>query len=111
MDINKLRTNINNSSVWISPEGTFYDGEGHDACAEEILESVYGISLDYLTSSDIGDKLESLGWIKASNGIMHESRLKDNYYKLHDITQSQYNALYSYCECHEIAIPIEITIK
>lgn len=84
------------SNIWISPDGKCYDGEAHENRAEELLEFLYG-------ETDIdwpGDRLQKLGWVRASSGLMWDVRVHDGYWEDKSLTQAQYDALWDYCSHH-----------
>lgn len=65
-----LEVSIKWTKVWVSPDGRFYDGDAHENRAEEILEILYGeVDVDWP-----GDRLEELGWIRATTSLMWEVR-------------------------------------
>lgn len=95
-----LEVTVRWHDVWISPEGKFYNGEAHENRAEEILEIMYG-------ETDIdwhGDRLEELGWVRASASLMWEVR-GEKYWKEKDLTQKQYDALWNWCQLHKKLFP------
>lgn len=100
-----LEVNIRCNDVWVSPNGRFYNGEAHENRAEEILEIMY-------EEGDVdwaGDRLEELGWIRATTSLMWEVRFnewKDKY-----ITQKQYDALWDWCKCHKKKFPTDVNIR
>ena len=99
-----LEVNIRWSNVWISPEGKYYDGDAHENRAEEILEIIYGeTDVDWF-----GDRLEELGWIRATNSLMWEIRLQELENKR--LTQKQYDALWDWCELHNKQFPNNVEI-
>lgn len=96
-----LEVNIKWRDVWISPEGRFYNGEAHENRAEEILEIIYGeIDIDWP-----GDRLEELGWIRATRTLMWEVRLNSDYWDDKKISIKQYNALWDWCKHHNKKFP------
>lgn len=102
-----LEVSIRWSDVWISPDGTYYNGNDHDNRAEEILEIIYnGTDIDWF-----GDRLEQLGWIRATRSLMWEVRLGSDYWDNRALTQKQYDALYDWCKYHNKRFPSNIDIK
>ena len=100
-----LEVNIKWGDVWISPEGIFYNGDAHENRAEEILEIIYG-------ETDVpwtGDRLEELGWIKATRTLMWDVRFDEWIGKT--ITQKQYDALWDWCKLHNKTFPRNLEIK
>lgn len=102
-----LQVNIKWTNVWVSPEGLFYNGDAHENRAEEILEIIYG-ETNYDWS---GDKLEELGWIRATKTLMWEIRIDSGYWNNKSITQKQYDALYDWCKYHNKDFPQNIEVK
>lgn len=99
-----LTANIKWIDVWISPNGTFYNGDAHDNRAEEILELVYDeTDIDYP-----GDRLEQQGWIRATTSLMWEVRMDSWHDK--KLTQKQYDALWDWCQYHHKHFPENIQI-
>lgn len=100
-----LEVNIRWKDVWVSPDGKFYNGEAHENRAEEILEIIYGeVDVDWS-----GDRLEELGWIRATTSLMWGVRFdewQDKY-----ITQKQYDALWDWCERHKMRFPTDVNIQ
>lgn len=96
-----LKVNIKWRDVWISPDGVFYDGDAHENRAEEILEIIYGENdVDWA-----GDRLEELGWIRATTSLMWEVRSDTDYWDNKRINQKQYDALWDWCRQHDKKIP------
>ena len=94
--------------VWISPGGEYYDGNAHDVAAEHILKIIYGENEDgHIFCA--GDKLEKLGWIRATTSMMWQVRLDE--WSEKTITQEQCNALWDYCHCHALKWPDGIVVK
>lgn len=91
-----LEVNIRWSDVWVSPEGKYYDGDAHENRAEEILEIMYG----EVDANWPGDRLEELGWIRATRTLMWEVRIRSDYWKGKKLTQKQYDALWDWCKHH-----------
>ena len=60
--------------VWISPDGKYYDGIAHEVAAEHLLKIIYGINCDHSS----GDRLEDLGWIRATTSAMWEVRFNNS---------------------------------
>lgn len=88
-------------NIWISPEGKCYDGEAHENRAEELLELLYG-------ETDVmwpGDRIQKLGWVRASGGLMWGVRIRDGYWDDKHLTQAQYDALWDWCQCHGQEFP------
>ena len=95
-----LEVTIKWTNVWVSPDGRFYNGDAHDNRAEEILEIIYGeVDVDWP-----GDRLEELGWIRATTSLMWEVRAED-YWNDKLISQKQYDALWDWCKCHNKRFP------
>lgn len=100
-----LEVSVRWNNVWISPNGRYYDGDAHENRAEEILEIMYGeIYFDWA-----GDKLEELGWIRATTSLMWEVRFDELENKY--LTQNQYDALWDWCEHHKKKFPINVKCK
>lgn len=99
-----LEVNIRWPDVWISPEGKFYNGEAHENRAEEILEIIYN-EPDSLWS---GDRLEELGWIRATQSLMWEVRFNEWENKV--VTQKQYDALFDWCVQHKKEFPTKLEV-
>lgn len=100
-----LEVDIKWGDVWISPEGIFYNGDAHENRAEEILEIMYG-------ETDVpwtGDRLEELGWIRATRTLMWDVRFDEWVGKT--ITQKQYDALWDWCEHHKRKFPKGINVR
>lgn len=97
-----LEVNIRWTNVWISPEGKFYNGDAHENRAEEILEIIYGEIDD---SCWVGDRLEELGWIRATTTLMWEVRIDSDYWTDKRISQKQYDALWDWCKLHNKKFP------
>lgn len=96
-----LQVDIKQPYVWISPDGLFYDGDAHENRAEEILEIIY-------RQTDVpwtGDRLEELGWIRATTSLMWEVRLDSDYWEGKRVTQEQYDALWEWCKGHNKTFP------
>lgn len=100
-----LEVNIRWKDVWVSPDGKFYNGDAHENRAEEILEIIYGETDDIW----FGDRLEELGWVRATTSLMWEVRFDE--WKGKIITQKQYDALWDWCELHKKKFPININIQ
>lgn len=101
-----LEVTIKWREVWVSPEGKFYNGEAHDNRAEEILEIVYGeVDVDWA-----GDRLEEIGWLRATTSLMWEVRMDSDYWKNKSITQKQYDALWDWCNYHNKKFPNNIEV-
>ncbi len=95
-----LEVTIKYHDVWISPDGKFYNGDAHENRAEEILEIIYGeCDVDWA-----GDRLEELGWIRATTTLMWEVRI-DDYWTNKKLKQKQYDALWDWCQCHNKRFP------
>lgn len=95
-----LEVTVKWTNVWVSPDGRFYDGDAHENRAEEILEIMYGeVDVDWP-----GDRLEELGWIRATTSLMWEVRAED-YWSDKLISQKQYDALWDWCKCHNKRFP------
>lgn len=91
--------------VWVSPDGKFYNGEAHECRAEDILEIVYGeVDVD----GWFGDRLEELGWVRATTSLMWEVRFDE--WKEKRVTQKQYDALFDWCELHKKKFPTNVNI-
>lgn len=91
--------------VWISPDGEYYDGNAHEVAAEHILKLIYGENEDgHIFCA--GDKLEGLGWIRATTSMMWQVRFDDWTGKT--ITQAQFDALWDYCHCHALKFPDDV---
>ena len=96
-----LEVGIRWRDVWLSPDGMFCTGDAHENRAEEILEIMYG-------ENDVswsGDRLEELGWIRATTSLMWEVRLDSDYWNDKRLTQKQYDALWDWCKCHNKKFP------
>ena len=100
-----LEVNIKWGDVWISPEGIFYNGDAHENRAEEILEIIYGETDVHWT----GDRLEELGWIRATRTLMWDVRFDEWIGKT--ITQKQYDSLWDWCQHHKRKFPEGINIR
>lgn len=101
-----LEVNIKWPNVWISPEGKYYNGDAHENRADEILEIIY----DKPDIPWCGDKLEEIGWIKATISLMQDVRY-DDYWNEKTLTQKQYDALWDWCKLHNKSFPKNIEIK
>lgn len=96
-----LEVNIRWSNVWISPDGLYYDGEAHENRAEELLEIMYGeTDVDWA-----GDRLEELGFVRATTSLMWEVRLDSDYWEDKKLSQKQFDALWDWCELHSKSFP------
>ena len=84
----------------------YYNGDAHENRAEEILEVVYGETNEYWA----GDRLEELGWIRATRTLMWEVRIDSDYWENKKLTQKQYNALWDWCNHHNKRFPQKIEI-
>ena len=100
------RGNAGYPDVWIAPNGDFYDGEAHANRAAEILHHLYGLNTENLGDFEPVDKLEALGWIRASSGYYWGRRLEDRYYLKKELTQAQLSALYDFCQAHGLAYDV-----
>lgn len=99
-----LEVDVRWKDVWISPDGRFYDGESHEVRAKELLEILYGgADVDWF-----GDRLEELGWIRATTSLMWEVRFDELEEKR--LTQKQYDAVFDWCELHKKKFPINVNI-
>jgi hypothetical protein len=96
-----LQEDIKCNAVWISPDGKFYDGDAHDCRAEDLLDILYGKESPYP-----GDRLEELGWIRATTSLMWEVREED--FKNKKLPQKQYDALFDWCNVHGKTFPKEL---
>lgn len=92
--------------VWISPEGKYYNGDAHENRAEEILEIIYGENNELWP----GDRLEELGWVRATTSLMWEVRIDSDYWSDKRVTQKQYDALWDWCKYHNKAFPQKIEV-
>lgn len=99
--------------VWISPDGEYYDGNGHSVMAERLVWYFYnpqGLdrrSMEFCCDTDAEDQLIALGWVKASKVFW---RL--HYTPYMQVSERQYIALQNWCYLHDISIPEdEITIR
>lgn len=102
-----LEVNVNWIDVWVSPEGKFYNGEAHENRAEEILEIIYGeIDVDWA-----GDKLEELGWVRATTSLMWEVRADSDYWNNRKLSQKQYDALWDWCKIHNKKFPRNVEVN
>lgn len=99
-----LEADVRWIEVWISPEGKFFNGEAHENRAENILKIIYG-ETDVLWP---GDRLEKLGWIRATTSLMWEIRLDSLSGKR--LTQKQYDALWDWCKIHNKEFPKKVEI-
>jgi len=100
-----LEVNIRWNDVWISPQGKFYNGEAHENRAEEILEILY----DEKDVTWAGDRLEELGWVRATTSLMWEVRFDEWHERT--VTQKQFDSLFDWCVQHNKAFPTTIDIK
>lgn len=101
-----LEVNIRYKDVWISPNGLFYEGNAHENRAEEILEIMYN-------ETDVawyGDRLEELGWIRATTSLMWEIRLEPDFWINKKISKKQYDALWDWCKQHNKDFPNTVDI-
>ena len=96
-----LEVHVRWIDVWVSPDGVFCNGDAHENRAEEILEIMYGEVNVYWP----GDRLEELGWIRATTSLMWEVRLDSDYWNDKRLTQKQYDALWDWCKCHNKKFP------
>lgn len=101
-----LEVTIKWRDVWISPEGKYYNGEAHENRAEEILEIIYGEP----DNDWAGDRLEQLGWIRATASLMWEVRADSEYWDEKKLTQKQFDALWDWCENHNKTFPHKIEV-
>ena len=102
-----LEVNIRWRDVWVSPDGRFYNGEAHENRAEEILEIMYG-EVDVGWS---GDRLEELGWVRATASLMWEVRADSDYWDNKKVSQKQYDTLWDWCKRHNKKFPQNIEIS
>lgn len=102
-----LEVNVKWPNVWISPDGLFYDGTAHENRAKEILEIIYEECDVFWT----GDRLEELGWIRASANLMWDVRINSIYWDDKKVTQKQYDALWDWCKYHNKSFPNSVEIK
>lgn len=101
MIIDDIAATVKNRAVWISPDEKFYNGDSHERCAEEILNVLYyEDDIDYP-----GDRLQELGWIKATTSLMWELRIRDGYWDNCKLTQKQLDSLYDWCKEHNKIFP------
>lgn len=101
-----LEVTVKWRDVWVSPVGKYYNGEAHENRAEEILEIIYGeTDVDWA-----GDRLEELGWIRATASLMWEVRADSDYWGNKRITQKQYDALWDWCKLHAKTFPKDLDI-
>lgn len=101
-----LEVNIRYKDVWISPNGLFYEGDAHENRAEEILEIMYNEK----DVSWYGDRLEELGWVRATTSLMWEIRLYSDFWINKRIPQKQYDALWEWCKRHNKEFPNNVEI-
>ena len=101
-----LEVSIKWPNVWISPNGLFYNGDAHENRAEEILEVIYEETDVYWP----GDRLEELGWIRATRDLMWNVRLDSGYWNNKKLTQKQYDALWDWCKHHNKDFPQNIEV-
>ena len=94
-------------NVWVSPDGLFYDGDAHENRAEEILEIIYGETNDCWA----GDRLEELGWVRATKSLMWEVRMDSDYWSNKKISQKQYDALWDWCKSHNKTFPKNVEVS
>lgn len=97
---------IRYKDVWVSPDGKYYNGDAHDNRAEEILDIIYGeTNVDWYE-----DRLEELGWIRATTSLMWNMRLEGEYWNNKCLTTQQYTALCAWYNNHGKNIPQNILI-
>lgn len=93
-----LETNTRCCSVWISPNGKFYEAQSHEVAAEDLCQIIYGIEPMFP-----GDELEKRGWVRATTSAMWKVRLHE--WKDKVLTQQQQNALWDWCKQHYLEYP------
>ena len=106
---NPLESDITAFDAWISPEGEFFEGNAHRVQAEYICNLVYGIDVDDpLFSGEAEDYLIGHGWVKATRSFMWSIYQKRDttWY----MTQATFNALFDYCELHNLKMPPKVEI-
>lgn len=101
-----LEVSIKWPNVWVSPNGLYYNGDAHENRAEEILETIYGEINEYWA----GDRLEELGWVRATRTLMWEVRIDSDYWENKKLPQKQYDALWDWCNHHNKRFPQKIEI-
>ena len=100
-----LEVNIRWSNVWIAPNGKFFNGDAHDNRAEDILEVIFGEeNVDWP-----GDRLEEMGWIRATTSLMWEVRFEEICEK--EVAQGTFDALWDWCQLHNKKFPSTIKIR
>lgn len=100
-----IETDKHESHAWISPDGTFYEGNAHEVQAEDICEIVFGLEDEFCP----GDVLEEKGFIRVTTTLMWEVRIDE--LASQTLTQKQYDALFDWCQCHNKEIPQGISVK
>ena len=106
MDIREI-IDYTPNEAWISPDGKFYNGEGHDYVTELILEKLYHVEDEQFP----GDKLEQLGWIKVTTSLMWEIRNDTGYFDGRVLTKKQYKTLTKWCHKYGKDVPTGIVIE
>ena len=87
-------------SAWLSPDGRFFEATAHACAAEEICELIFGKEIDIWEAEDF---LEEHGWVRVTTSIMWEVR--ESYWFDKDLTQTQLDALWDWCELHNKHYP------
>lgn len=101
-----LEVSVNWPDVWISPNGIFFNGKAHETRAEELLEILYGET----NVCCPGDRLEELGFIRATISLMWDIRIDSNYWNEKKIKQKQYDSLWDWCKFHKKKFPKNIVV-
>ena len=100
-----VETDMYERDAWLSPDGKFYEGEGHMVCAEWIVEILYGLK-DY----DMAEYyLIERGWFKVTTTFMWGLYLADKPY--FEMTQAQMDSLYDWCRIHKRQFPEKVFIR
>ena len=99
---NPLSGLAQDDDLWISPDGELFDGAGHAAMAEEIVDLVYEIDPATVNAEYV---LEQYGWVKLSlNFWTYHIQDKISW----KMTRAQANQVWDWCYYHDIEYPAEL---
>lgn len=96
----ELHADIRYPDCWLSPDGSFYNGDAHENRAVEILSLLYGIEDD-----DAASVLEDLGWVRLTRSLMWDVRQHSGYWNDKELPQAQLNSLWDWCKYHGKQFP------
>lgn len=102
-----VETDIYERDAWLSPDGKFYEGEGHSVCAEWICDILFGLKEEDLPYSAESYLVER-HWLKVTTTFMWGLYLADKPY--FEMTQAQMNSLFDWCQLHKRQMPEKIYI-